>query len=296
MSGLQGRGTLEDGRTRGWFYCDNALFSLQISKHAKLVYLYLCRCAGNGETCFPSFADISAKTDCSHGVVGEALRELEKAELITRKPRRTKTGRHTSTIYTLLRLRPADTVTVVHGQPAETVRVQPADTKKKHSEPEEDENAAPEGAAFVPPHLERVSERRSEERGRPGPAAASQGNSSRASLVPSRPGHPAVVRYCERWKAHHGKAATMNPKRIGILTQIYKRLEADPDVEPTSEYGRLLDALFVSRDPFIINNAQSPEVFTLRFDALRSTRGVGAPRRSSVIPNQDITEVRECVL
>jgi hypothetical protein len=303
MIDLERRGTLKDGRTQGWFYCENALFNLQISKYAKLVFLYLCRCASDGDTCFPSFQDISKKTGCSHGVVGRALRELDQKRLIRRESRRTERGRRTSTLYTILRVQKVDTVEVDHGQPADTVRVQAVDSvqrvdsKKKHSKRKEEITSAPEGAAApVAPCLSA-----SEILGSPVLVVASDLHGSQPAAPPARPrqgniGHPAVVRYCARWKVHHGLGPTITGKRIGILTNIYKRLEGDPEINAPEEYDRLLEALFRSQDSFIISSAHSPEVFLMKLDALRSRSGARTAQRGSIISNQDVTEVRECNL
>jgi hypothetical protein len=93
-----------------------------------------------------------------------------------------------------------------------------------------------------------------------------------AAAAPARRGHPGIALFFDRWKAHHGKAPTINSKRIGILTRIYDGLGP----EASEEYPRLLDAFFSSADRFIIGNAHAPEVFQVRLDALR-VNGRGSP-------------------
>jgi len=95
---------------------------------------------------------------------------------------------------------------------------------------------------------------------------------SPAAAPSARRGHPAIASYYDRWRAHHGKAPTITPKRVGILTRIYKGLGLTADVE----YSKLLDALFNSADRFIVDNAHSPEAFQTKLDVLR-VNGHGSP-------------------
>jgi hypothetical protein len=88
---------------------------------------------------------------------------------------------------------------------------------------------------------------------------------SQSAAAPARRGHPAISTYYDRWRATHGKTPTITPKKVGILTRIYKGLGP----EAPDEYPRLLDALFRSDDRFILENAHSPEVFETKLDTLR---------------------------
>jgi len=241
---LQGRGTLRDGRKRSWFYCDNAIFDLGISKYAKLIYLYLCRCAGDGDTCFPSFKKIREKTGCSNGVIGQALQELERARLIRRKPRRTVTGRQTSTIYTLLQIQPPDTSDVSRVQPVEMDRVQPVDTKKKHSdtEPREESQQLKKPRAAESPRPVAASECPEGSRGptpllgetsrRPSRAPAPDPNQERFDIfwrwVPKRisTGRGTKVEAFRVWN----EESAPSPAEAHAITRLLRRYLDDPVV------------------------------------------------------------------
>ena len=108
----------------------------------------------------------------------------------------------------------------------------------------------------------------------PGASAATAVPAPRSPAVapPSRRGHPGIALFVDRWMAHYGKAPTINPKRIGILTRIYDGFGP----EAPEEYPRLLDAFFRSTDRFIVvDNAHSPEVLQVRLDSLR-VNGAGS--------------------
>jgi helix-turn-helix protein len=308
-SNVERRGALRDGRTKDWFYCNNAIFDREdLSAHAKLTYTYLCRCAGDGDTCFPSFRDIARKTGYSHGTVGNALQELKQAGLIQREPRRTELGRQTSTEYVICRVQAVNTVDsrvhqvdAVQGvHPMAADRVHQVDTKKtlepevevKKNTPTLDGAAdqAPqaqglllvEGEAVKGPHgPARQAEGSTHAVAAPGSPAASVAPTpiSPAAAAPARAGHAAIAPYYDRWRAHHGKTPTITPKRVGILNRIFKGLGP----EASEEYPRLLDALFSSPDNFIITNAHSPEVFETKLDALR-VNGNGHARRGAAAP------------
>lgn len=124
--------------------------------------------------------------------------------------------------------------------------------------------------------------------GQPDPAApVATAPISPAAAAPGLRGHPAVALYCDRWTVHHGGTSpTITPKRVGILTRIYKKLGAAAD----AEYAKLLDTLFDSRDAFIVSNAHSPETFETKLDALRvnghrpamGNRGLARAGRESI--------------
>jgi hypothetical protein len=63
-------GSLRDGRVKNWFWCDNALFEMGLGKHALVVYLYLCRVAGDSDSCWPSLKKISLATKWPLGGLG----------------------------------------------------------------------------------------------------------------------------------------------------------------------------------------------------------------------------------
>jgi GntR family transcriptional regulator len=95
------RGSLRDGRIKNWFWCPNAIFKMGLSKHGLVVYLYLCRVAGDKHSCWPSLKTISMATKCSRGVVVKAIEELKKAGLVEPEERFNKDGDRDSNNYTL---------------------------------------------------------------------------------------------------------------------------------------------------------------------------------------------------
>lgn len=72
------RASLTDGR-HGIWWAEDAIWDRELSKHAKLVYLYLCRKADRTGASFPSHADVARKTGCSTSSVKSALVELAAA-------------------------------------------------------------------------------------------------------------------------------------------------------------------------------------------------------------------------
>ena len=83
------------------FRADNAVFEMLVSRQAKLVYLYLCRCADQNGYSFPSMANISWAVSMSESSVQKALNELKilKAILVDRRLRAN--GSQTSNAYTV---------------------------------------------------------------------------------------------------------------------------------------------------------------------------------------------------
>lgn len=100
-TGMDQRGPLRDGRVKHWFWCDNALFEIGLSKYALVVYLYLCRRAGDSNSCWPSLKTISAATRCGRGIVIKAIKELKAAGLVESKPSLDEDGDRGSNVYTL---------------------------------------------------------------------------------------------------------------------------------------------------------------------------------------------------
>lgn len=79
---------VEDGRRRGFFIVENDIFSIQIGKHAKLVYMYLCRRSDNSSReCYPSLSRVARECEISKTTVVEAIAALEAAGLIERTRR-----------------------------------------------------------------------------------------------------------------------------------------------------------------------------------------------------------------
>lgn len=98
---LAKRGPLRDGRAKNWFWCENAIFEMDLSKHALLTYLFLCRKAGDTGSCWPSIQAIADATHCGRSTVAEAITELEVAGLVTRASTSTYDGDKGPNVYTL---------------------------------------------------------------------------------------------------------------------------------------------------------------------------------------------------
>ncbi|MBE5898240.1 MAG: helix-turn-helix domain-containing protein [Lachnospiraceae bacterium] len=77
------RDTIEIDKTRkNFFYSYDMIFDLDISCHAKCLYMYLCRCADSDNICFPSYKKIAEKCGISSATVKRAIKELMIAGLI----------------------------------------------------------------------------------------------------------------------------------------------------------------------------------------------------------------------
>lgn len=80
----------------------NMIFEQDISEHAKIVYLYLCRCADSEGQSFPSQNTIGKKCSIkSRQTVSNALKELESIGLLDRESRYRKDGGQTSNLYVI---------------------------------------------------------------------------------------------------------------------------------------------------------------------------------------------------
>ncbi len=85
---------------KNWFYSYNMIFEHAISEHAKITYLYLCRCADAEGQSFPSHSTIGKKCGIkSRQTVINALGELECIGLLSKEKRVRTDGGQTSNIY-----------------------------------------------------------------------------------------------------------------------------------------------------------------------------------------------------
>ena len=100
----------QEGKTNqkpsGYFYAPNmifdTIFDIPLSAYAKLVYLYLCRCADSNGQSFPSHKDICKKCEIkSDRTVKNALKELHAAGLIVKEHRTREDGGQSSDLYTI---------------------------------------------------------------------------------------------------------------------------------------------------------------------------------------------------
>jgi hypothetical protein len=90
---------------RNFFYSYNMIFDQNISSHAKVIYIFLCRCADADGQSFPSRSYIASKCSVSKSSVIRAMRELVDLGLILKEPQFdfTNTGvkYQTSNLYTI---------------------------------------------------------------------------------------------------------------------------------------------------------------------------------------------------
>ncbi len=78
-------GSLEFAKDKGFFYSYNVIFELDISEHAKIVYLYLCRRADGSSKTFPSYATMASACSMSRSTAIRAMKELLLEGLLLRK-------------------------------------------------------------------------------------------------------------------------------------------------------------------------------------------------------------------
>lgn len=86
---------------KNWFYSYNMIFGMDISCHAKLIYMYLCRCADSEAQSFPSRNTIAKNCSISLTSVKNAMRELLNARLLAREEQFRSDGSQTSNLYTI---------------------------------------------------------------------------------------------------------------------------------------------------------------------------------------------------
>ena len=86
---------------KNWFYSYNAIFSSDLSIHAKILYLYLCRCADSTAHSFPSKKNMMAACSMGRTSAGKALRELETVKLLVRTFRYRENNGQTSSDYVI---------------------------------------------------------------------------------------------------------------------------------------------------------------------------------------------------
>ena len=72
---------------KDWFYSFNAIFKSGLSNHAKLLYVYLCRCANSELQSFPSKKSMMEACSIGRTSAGKAIRDLEAARLLVREER-----------------------------------------------------------------------------------------------------------------------------------------------------------------------------------------------------------------
>ena len=89
---------------RDFFIAQNMIFDLDISEHAKITYLYLCRCADDESQAFPSYNTIAKKCSFSRRTAIDVIKELQAIGLLSVEKRQVEKGGkpvNTSNLYTL---------------------------------------------------------------------------------------------------------------------------------------------------------------------------------------------------
>lgn len=81
-----------------YFYCDNDIFNHDISTNAKLVFIYLQRCADNGVS-FPSYQQIAARCGLCVATVQSCIGELERRGLIQKRAQYRQNGGRANNLY-----------------------------------------------------------------------------------------------------------------------------------------------------------------------------------------------------
>lgn len=93
---------LEDKRRKNWFWDYNDIFDVPLSAQAKLVRLYLARCADQeNRQAWPSLSTIAKHCGISRTTVKKAITELLETGWLDKRTRRTERGDYATTVYIL---------------------------------------------------------------------------------------------------------------------------------------------------------------------------------------------------
>jgi DnaD/phage-associated family protein len=92
---------LQDKRRTNWFWDTNEVFNSDLSPFAKLVRLYLARCANSKRQAFPSYNKIHKDCRISRDTAKRAVAELEEKGWIVKNHQVREGGEHISNIYFL---------------------------------------------------------------------------------------------------------------------------------------------------------------------------------------------------
>lgn len=128
---------------RDFFIAQNMIFDLNISEHAKITYLYLCRCADDESQAFPSYNTIARKCSFSKRTAMRTIQDLEEIGLLSVEKRQVeKSGKpvNTSNLYTLYDSpshHPSDTQSL----PLVTESHHPSDTQSPYKYPKKNTNS-----------------------------------------------------------------------------------------------------------------------------------------------------------
>ena len=86
-----------------FFQVPNSIFDIGLSRVEMLVYLYLARCCNGGSKAFPSYPTIAKKCSMTKPTAIEAVKQLERYQLLKKKPRQSKKKEESySNMYTVV--------------------------------------------------------------------------------------------------------------------------------------------------------------------------------------------------
>jgi len=92
---------LKDERRKNWFWDYNEVFDSDLSNYAKLVRLYLARCADGDRVSWPSYNRIAKACGISRRTAQKAIDELEERGWVKKNKRRKNINENDSNIYVL---------------------------------------------------------------------------------------------------------------------------------------------------------------------------------------------------
>ncbi|MCL6479930.1 MAG: helix-turn-helix domain-containing protein [Peptococcaceae bacterium] len=92
---------LADSRRKNWFWDFNEVFSSDLSAYAKLVRLYIARCANQDRQAWPSYNRIAKDCGISRDTAKRAVAELEEKGWIRKTFQKKEGGEYLSNVYHL---------------------------------------------------------------------------------------------------------------------------------------------------------------------------------------------------
>jgi|GEM_PF-6047442 len=92
---------LQDKRRKNWFWDHNEIFESDLSANAKLVRLFLARCANGERTAWPSLSTIARRCGISKPTVIKAMKELEEKNWLKKRVRKRPSQEFDATLYML---------------------------------------------------------------------------------------------------------------------------------------------------------------------------------------------------
>ena len=85
-----------------YFQAPNTIFELALSTNEKIALLYLCRCANNASSAFPSYSTIGKKCSISRSTAIRTVNSLLEKGYLVKHTRPKKNGDNESNIYEIM--------------------------------------------------------------------------------------------------------------------------------------------------------------------------------------------------